>query len=225
MSHQEKQLHILFIATVFALVFSVGCKDKGSQIDESKLVELSTMRAPALPFSMQVPSAWDIAPVEPSPEPSPPPPDTVTESKKVKLTGRLLFSALGTAEDHVAPRLEIFYDPNLPQGTTATDYLEAQRDSNEKAIRQERAGSKSTIQHVEAERSRREGRPTYHVRDEWNFSMGKENITISQESLLLIDIQDETLHGYTLVVTMLKKDLPALKPSIAKMFESIKFKE
>jgi hypothetical protein len=227
MPHQEKQHHIPFTATVFLLVLLVGCKDKGRQIEESKIVDLSTVRAPQLPFSLKVPAAWDIASNEPSPEPAPPPQetDTGTDVKKVKLTGKLLLSALGKADGHVPPRLEVFFDPNLPQGTTATDYLEAQRDSNEKAIRQERTGSKSTIQHVEAERSRREGRPTYHVRDEWSFSMGKESITISQESLLLIDIQDETLNGYTLVVTMLKKDLLALKPSIKKMFESIEFKE
>lgn len=222
---KEKHLCILLLISLSSLPCTVGCK-KNVDANHSKAplkTKLKNIQISDAPFIMQAPTDWEILRVDPPPVPKKPAQDKT--APVIRLTGRLIFAAKGEAKNRVPPRIEIFHDPWFPDGTTASDYLQAQRESNEKAIRQGREGTESIIRHVEAERSRRSGRPTYHVRDEWDFSIGKEQTTISQESLLLIDVQDDFLHGYTVVLTMLKDDLPRLKPVISKMFSSLEFKK
>ena len=222
---QSSTSHSKLFKTCFLVlaIGLVGCKDKkkNAESNNEQAIALKDIQTTNLPFTFQIPASWKPERIELTPMPEPPPATEGTPT--VKLSGRLLFAAKGEAKNRVPPRIEIFHDPFLPEGTTATDYLNAQRQSNEDAIREKREESESSIRHVEAERSRREGRPSYHVRDEWDFAMGAEKTTISQESLLVIDIEDSQLHGYTIVLTMLKDDLPALKKAISKMFRSLRF--
>ncbi len=123
----------------------------------------------------------------------------------------------------VAPMLMILHDPWLPRGTTGVDYLVAQRATNQAVIG-------GNIRHVEAEPSRRQGRPSYHIRDEWKVPgpNGME-AEVSQEALLLLDADANNggrwLHGYAVVITMEKRDLALYEPYVRAILESVGFKD
>jgi hypothetical protein len=101
------------------------------------------------------------------------------------------------------------------------DYLVAQRTSNAVAIG-------ANIRHVEAEPSRREGRPTYHIRDEWNVLAADQSREVSQEALLLLDTattpdNKPAMHGYTVVITMEKVEFEAMQPVVREILGSVRF--
>ncbi len=220
-----------FAAASFTLVLagSIGGLLAGCDDDKKTNVPEDTRPAPPplvgisvpnTPLSLKVPDGWRIS-VETDSK-RPPPPET--PSKEIKLTGRLLMTVREeepTRAGLAAPRFEIFHDPWLPVGTTAADYLRAHRRDNKRAV--------PMIRHVEAERSRRQGRPVYLVRDEWTMRLdGKgavpdKEITVNQESLLLVDTVDGTLHGYAVVATMLKEDRPKMERALYEIMDSIRF--
>ena len=214
---------ILVVAATILAGTLGGCKKSSSKDDDDKrpppppLVGISV---PNSPLSLKVPDGWRILVESNSALPAAPekPPATIA------LTGRLLLTVREeepTRSGLTAPRVEIFHDPWLPVGTTAADYLRAHRIDNKRAV--------PTIQHVEAERSRRQGRPAYLVRDEWAITLdgqGKipdKTIVVSQESLLLVDTIDGTLHGYAVVATLLKEDRPKLERALYEIMDSIRF--
>lgn len=188
-------------------------------------------RVPGAPFELEVPSGWRLEPV--SPEPLPPPPAAppgddagvpasavATSSREpLSLRSRVLLSARAPkheAGSRVSAWLLVQHDPWLPPGTTASDYLAAQRASNRAAV--------ADLRHVEAEFSRRQGRPAYYVRDEWAAPLGQgADQVFSQETLLVIDAEEERLHGYSVTVTLAAEDRPALAPVVRQMLDGLRF--
>jgi hypothetical protein len=215
------------LALLLALITPAGCKKKDEDPIAAIQKSLLNVRVGGTPLEMRVPPDWIVADLDPPPPPERPvAADGGTIEPTIKLTGRLMFSARAPkgarGEGDAAPRLEIFHDPWLPIGTTASDYLDAQRADNERAVREGKGGA-ARIRHVEAERSRREGRPSYHVRDEFTFKVGSERATVSQESLLLIDKLGDDLHGYTVVMTMTGEDLQVLEATRRAVINSVRF--
>jgi hypothetical protein len=111
--------------------------------------------------------------------------------------------------------VEIFHDAYLPTGSTAMDYLRAQRRAQEEVVTKTR--------HLDAEPGRRDGRPTYRVRDEWDLDLGASRASVAQDSLLLVDAANEALHGYAVVVTLMRDDRPALEPVVRAILDSVGF--
>lgn len=218
------------VALVFALA-PLGCKDKGAGGPPDVSDQLVNVRVGGTPLEVRVPKDWDVQDLTPAAVPEKPALKP-GETPKVALTGRLVFKAqakesvAGVAgSSTAAPWMAIFHDPWLPVGTTAQDYLDAQRADNQKAVEQGTEGATTRIRHVEAERSRRQGRPSYHVRDEWLFKIKGQQVTrtVSQESLLLVEKEGEDLHGYTLVISMLKEDADKLDAIRRAIIKSVQF--
>ncbi len=183
---------------------------------------------PGTPLEIKVPEDWRFDDVDPGKLPPAPgggdggsasaAGDKATASGGITLLSRTMLSARAPTSklgERVTAWLIVQHDPWLPEGTTTTDYLEAQRRSNQGAVPE--------LKHVEAERSRRQGRPAYYVRDEWSAPYVDREVTFSQETLLLIDVQDERLHGYAITVTLPKEDRAELAPVIRQMLESVRF--
>jgi hypothetical protein len=185
-------------------------------------MELVGVKPPEAPFELKVPSTWRIEKVDPGKPPKEPKRDAKA-APVVALTGRLLFAVV-EGDGLAAPRLQIFHDPWLPTGTTASDYLAAQRQANEDAVKGGAGAGATEIRHVDAERSRRNGRPAYYVRDEWDLTLGKKAQTVSQESLLLVETTDDSkLHGYAIVVTMKAEDRRKLDGLVREILASVRF--
>jgi hypothetical protein len=184
------------------------------------LPDLVKRRVPDTDIVLSLPKGWLIEMPDPGPRPPPPPGDV----SKIELKTRtLLVARPGTLTPGtlVAPKLEVLEDLWLPLGTTGVDYLVAQRASNAVAIG-------ANIRHVEAEPSRREGRPTYHIRDEWNVLAAQASREVSQEALLLLDTattpdKKAAMHGYTVVITMEKLEFEAMQPIVREILGSVKF--
>lgn len=202
-----------------------GCKKNESAKDGGPSPkappELVNRTVPGTPLELRVPATWTLQPVDPGPAPeAPAKPDGGPPARpQIELRSRTLLSARapeGALGEAGRPWLMVLHDPFLPAGTTSTDYLEAQRASNQGVARME---------HVEAERSRRQGRPTYHVRDEWDAPFGDKQARMSQEALLLIDAEDDALHGYAVVLTLLEEDRKQLATVIDEMFDSVRFED
>ncbi len=199
---------------------SCGKTDEELAPKKGFLDDLVRRRVPDTDLILGLPKGWLIE--MPNPGPMPPP----TKATKVELKTRTLLSARpGTPAPGtlVAPQLLVLEDPWLPLGTTGVDYLVAQRSSNQTVIG-------SNIRHVDAEPSRREGRPSYHIRDEWTVQGGSFSKDISQEALLILD--DVTapdgsaaMHGYTVVMTLEKAEFPRLQPLLREIFASVHFEE
>lgn len=213
------------------LVLCASCKkddedDAEGDAPAEKKEELFRVKGNETPFSFRLPPSWevdkalDIAPVKD------PPAQKEGALPEIELSGRLIFAAQAEKSDGVMapPRLQIFHDPWLPVGTTATDYLKKQRKQNEEAIRKGQEDAVSEIRHVEAERSRREGRPAYYVRDEWDFSAAGQKVTVTQETLLLIEKVEDALHGYALVITLLGDDKKKMGDTVREILDSVSFK-
>jgi hypothetical protein len=215
------------LALAVVLAPAGGCKKKDKDPIATLQKSLLNVRVVGTPLELRVPPDWIVADIDPAKmPPRPVGPDGGPAEPVIKLTGRLMFSARapqGARGDEAAPpRLQIFHDPWLPVGTTARDYLDAQRRDNERAVREGKDGA-ARIRHVEAERSRREGRPSYHVRDEFTYKLGNQRATVSQESLLLIDKLEDDLHGYTIVMTMVDEDLKVLADTRRAVINSVRF--
>ena len=183
-------------------------------------LELVYRQVPGSPLELGVPTTWDIEEVDPGPEPRAPrdggpsaDPTALELRSRTLLSVRAKEGALGSAG---RPWLMVLHDPFLPAGTTSADYLAAQRASNHQAARME---------HVEAERSRRHGRPAYHVRDRWSLALGEREARMSQEALLLLDARDEGMHGYAVVITLLEEDRRKLSRGIEEILGSVRFRE
>ncbi|MFZ9888380.1 MAG: hypothetical protein ACO3JL_12835 [Myxococcota bacterium] len=193
--------------------------------------ELVYRRVPGAPFELEIPSAWKLEPVVPGPLP-PPPAEPATDdggapaatagaasAPPLALQSRVLLSArapVSGAGMRVSAQLLVQHDPWLPQGTTASDYLAAQRASNRAAV--------ADLRHVEAEFSRRQGRPAYYVRDEWAAPLGKDATQVfSQETLLLLDAEDERLHGYSVTITLPIEDRAALAAIVRQILDGLRF--
>jgi hypothetical protein len=122
------------------------------------------------------------------------------------------------AWDRITAWVVALLDPWLPEGTTTSEYLDAQRASNHRVV--------PHMKHVDAEHSRRQGRPAYYVRDEWSAPFGEgEAMVFSQETLLLIDAEEQRLHGYSVTITMAKADREALEPVTRALLGSVRFQK
>jgi hypothetical protein len=184
--------------------------------------ELVRRRVPDSDLVVALPNGWQLEMPDPGPLPPVPAPGS-----PLQLQTRMLVSArpgLPAPGMLVAPWLQVLFDPWLPVGTTGVDYLVAQRASNQVAVG-------TNIRHVDAEPSRRQGRPSYHVRDEWTVKGpdGAERV-MSQEALLILD--DATtpdghvaVHGFTVVITMEKGEFESLQPVVRAILASIVFED
>lgn len=183
--------------------------------------ELINRRVPGTPLEIRIPTTWTIDDVDPGPAPEPPAKDAGPSKarQRIELRTRTMLSARapeGGIDGAAKPWLQVLHDPYLPAGTTSSEYLDAQRAAN---------AAVTKLEHVEAERSRRQGRPSYHVRDEWDAPFGAKTVRLSQEALLLLDAKDDALHGYAVVVTLLKDDYDAMEGVLRQIFESVRFAE
>lgn len=212
------------LAALFALVVVDACNcdapadaPKGPGVDE-----LIVKRVPDTDIVLSLPKGWQIEMPNPGPLPKP-----LAGATKVELKTRLLLEARpgtpfkGTL---VTPILQVLEDPWLPVGTTGVDYLVAQRAANQHTIG-------ANIRHVDAEPSRREGRPTYHIRDEWTVKgPDGQSRDVSQEALLLLDTAQTpdgqpAMHGYTVVITMEKIEFTSMNPTVRAILDSVRFDE
>jgi hypothetical protein len=223
--------HPLLLGLLVPFVLAALACSKSSEITDagpaSRPLELVNVRVKDAPIELRIPKAWEVVDVKADDVPAKAAPTKDGTVPPVSLTNRLLMTvkaASGARGALAAPRMELFHDPWLPIGTSATDYLTAQRAANEAAVKGGTKEAKTLIRHVEAERSRRDGRPSYFVRDEWDLEFKNVRDTISQISLLLVETdQDGELHGYTLVATLLKKDRDALDKTLREIFDSVHF--
>ncbi len=216
---------VCFVLFVGAIVLDgCSCGKKDEEVAPKKFLdELVRRRVPDTDLIVALPKGWLIETPNPGPLPPPGPPST---NPKIELKTRTLLSARpGTPAPGalVAPQLLVLEDPWLPTGTTGVDYLVAQRASNQTALGLD-------IRHVDAEPSRREGRPTYHIRDEWTVRGPNFNKTLSQEALLILDdvkAPDGSagLHGYTVVITLEQTEFQKLQPLVREILASVRFEE
>ncbi len=184
------------------------------------LPELVKRRVPDTALVLKLPKGWLLDMPDPGPLPAP----AGSEVTKIALKTRtLLVARPGSLAQGalVAPTLLVLEDPWLPVGTTGVDYLVAQRASNAQSIG-------ANIRHVDAEPSRREGRPTYHIRDEWTVLAGTQAREMSQEALLLLETATTpdkklAMHGYTVVITMEKLEFAAMQPVVRAIMDSVHF--
>ncbi len=176
-------------------------------------------RVPNTDLVIALPKGWSVEGKNPGPLPAVP-----TEQKKIELNTRTLLEAgpgSPTPGTLVAPKLIVLEDPWLPLGTTGVDYLVAQRAANHDVIG-------TDIRHVDAEPSRRQGRPSYHIRDEWTVRGPTFSKDISQEALLLLDDVKapggaSMLRGYTVVITLEKSEFQKLQPVVREILASVVF--
>lgn len=198
----------------------VDDKPKEPERPKVPLPELVKRRVPDTDIVIALPKGWQIEMPNPGALPPPPGPDV---TKIVLKTRTLLVARPGTLAPGtlVAPKLEVLEDPWLPVGTTGVDYLVAQRASNSTTIG-------ANIRHVDAEPSRREGRPAYHIRDEWTVLAANQSREMSQEALLLLETattpdKQAAMHGYTVVITMEKLEFDAMQPVVREIISSVRF--
>ena len=179
-------------------------------------------KVPGTNLLVPVPNGWIVDVTEPGPRPAP---AAVPDDAVVPLHTRTLLSARPAAPTPgmlVAPALLVLEDPWLPIGTTGVDYLVAQRHSNQAVLGDH-------VRHVEAEPTRRDGRPAYHVRDAWTVDGDNEtHRDVSQEALLLIDAQAMPdgatgLVGYTVVLTLEQAERDALDPILRGVLSGVHF--
>jgi hypothetical protein len=219
--HSIVPSRLLALSLLSAMVFH-GCTcGKGDEPPPLRHNDdLVRRRVPDSEMILAVPKGWLIEMPDPGPLPAPPPPGT-----KIELRTRVLLSARpGTPAPGmmVTPLLLVLEDPWLPVGTTGVDYLVAQRASNQTVIG-------TNIRHVDAEPSRRQGRPSYHVRDEWNVTgPGGADRVISQEALLILDDAiapdgSTGVHGYTVVITLEKGEFERMQPLVREILASVVF--
>ncbi len=182
--------------------------------------DLVKRRVPDTEMVVGIPKGWQIDMPNPGPLPEPP----AAGSPIVLKTRTLLQARPGTPAPGmlVTPLLLVLEDPWLPLGTTGVDYLVAQRAANQSVIG-------TNIRHVDAEPSRRQGRPSYHVRDEWNVKGpdGSERV-LSQEAILVLDDAiapdgGAAVHGYTVVITLEKLEFETMQPLVRDILESVVF--
>lgn len=217
------------IVVVSAIVVVAGlqgpactCEDapEGGGPAAPKVDELIVKRVPDTNIVVSLPKGWLVEMPNPGPLPKPDPAQT-----KVMLQTRTLLEARpgtpfkGTL---VTPLLQVLEDPWLPVGTTGVDYLVAQRAANQQVIG-------ANIRHVDAEPSRREGRPTYHIRDEWTVK-GPDGTSrdVSQEALLMLETATTpdggpAMHGYTVVITMEKVEFASMQPTVRAILDTVRF--
>lgn len=198
-----------------------GKADDAPTLPQRPLDELVRRRVPDCDLIVALPKGWLVEMPDPGPLPDPPP-----AGSPIALRTRTLLSARpGTAAPGmlVAPHLLVLEDAWLPIGTTGVDYLVAQRAANQTVIG-------TNIRHVDAEPSRREGRPSYHIRDEWTVEAAGNQREVSQEALLILD--DATMpdggagvHGYTVVITLEKSEFATMQPLVREILASVQFEE
>jgi hypothetical protein len=222
---------VALCSTMAMTLVSAAACSKGAELTDAgpaaRPLELVNVRVKDAPIELRIPKTWEVVDVKTTDVPAKPAPAKDGAVPPVSLTNRLMMTVKaesGARGALAAPRMELFHDPWLPIGTSATDYLTAQRTANEAAVKGGTKESTTVIRHVEAERSRRDGRPSYFVRDEWDLEFQNARDTISQISLLLVETdKDGELHGYTLVATLLKKDRDALDKTLREIFDSVHF--
>lgn len=184
--------------------------------------DLVVRRVPDTNLVLSLPKGWHADMPDPGPLPKP-----LADATKIQLqTRKLLEARPGTPFPGtlVTPLLQVLEDPWLPVGTTGVDYLVAQRTANQAVIG-------ANIRHVDAEPSRREGRPTYHIRDEWTVKgPDGQSRDVSQEALLLLETAttpdgQPAMHGYTVVITMEKIEFKSMQPVVRAILNSVRFDE
>ena len=197
-----------------------GCKcGKAEEAPAHPLDTLVRRRVPDSEMVLGIPKGWGVEMPNPGPLPAPPPPNTPIALKtRTLVVARPGGPAPGML---VPPTLQVLEDAWLPVGTTGVDYLVAQRGANQAVIGQ-------NIRHVDAEPSRRDGRPTYHIRDEWTVEVGTDRRDVSQEALLILDDAiapdgSAGVHGYTVVITMEKREFADLQPLVRQILASVVF--
>lgn len=238
---RAKPLVVLLVASLLAPLCAASCKRGKGAPDAGPEEPLVLRRVPDAPLVMAVPKSWsiEIPDVPPLLQPDAgPAPAEAADGGAAAVDGGARTGVEAAAAAYpmrtrtllvarppepregslVRPMLMVLHDPWLPKGTTAVDYLVAQRASNQAAV--------GSIQHVDAEPSRRDGRPAYHVRDEWSVDgPGGMQAKVAQEALLLLDSDGAWLHGYAVVLTMEKRDLPAYERDLRRVLESVRFKD
>ena len=213
-----KHRRLLLALSFFTLLGACRCGKKVEAPTSTTvaLPELQPKRIPDSDLVLSLPKGWLVE----LPRAAAVPDEPKTYPTKIELkTRKLLEARPGTpaANTLVPPILLVLHDPWLPVGTSAVDYLQAQRQSNQAVIG-------TAIRHVDAEPSRRGGRPTYHIRDEWTVT-GKDGAVteVSQEALLLVEAQKAGLDGYTVVITLEKKEFETFQPVVRAILDSVRF--
>jgi hypothetical protein len=219
------RLHRVLAVALGLVIVVDGCRcgkdEEPARPVRLSLDELVPRRVPDTDLVVALPKGWLVAMPNPGPLPPAPPPGSKIELR----TRTLLVAGPGTPAKGtlVAPKLQVLEDAWLPVGTTGVDYLVAQRAANQAVIGQ-------NIRHVEAEPSRRQGRPSFHVRDEWTVNVGTMTRGVSQEALLLLNDAvapdgSAGMHGYTVVITLEKSEFDAMQPLIRDIYASVRFEE
>jgi hypothetical protein len=187
---------------------------------------LSKKRVPGTSLALALPKSWEVKMEDPGP--LPPKPTGPVDITSLKLNTRTLLQARPgqPGPGHlVAPMILVLEDPWLPLGAGAVDYLVAQRAANAAVIG-------SAVRHVDAEPSRREGRPAYIIRDEWTVpgKTPEDARDLTQDALLILeavapanDSEQPGLHGYTVVVTMEKSEREGLDKLVRAVLDSVEF--
>jgi hypothetical protein len=201
---------------------ATACKKGGDEAAEEAKKERAPLvgrAVPGTPLTLKIPEDWKLDAIKPEPLAEAPAADGTKEP--LELVSRTVLSArapTSKAGDRITARLLVLHDPWLPEGTTTSEYLDAQRASNHRVV--------PHMMHVDAERSRRQGRPAYYVRDEWSAPFGEgEAMVFSQETLLLIDAEEQRLHGYSVTITMAKADHEELAPVMRELLDSVRFQK
>ena len=222
MSHLLLSRIVVVPALVVALAHGCTCEDapSGDGPQAPKVDDLIVKRVPDTNIVVSLPKGWLVEMPNPGALPKPDP----TQTKVVLQTRALLEARPGTPFKGtlVTPLLQVLEDPWLPVGTTGVDYLVAQRAANQQVIG-------ANIRHVDAEPSRREGRPTYHIRDEWTVK-GPDGTSrdVSQEALLMLETATTpdggpAMHGYTVVITMEKIEFASMQPTVRAILDTVRF--
>jgi hypothetical protein len=202
--------------------------ERGSRIDAAAPPPVEFSAIPGTPLQWRLPAAWTVRAPEATPVVGQAP--SAAGSPAVEDAGRasvdagdvlgntvLVASGVRSGDGSTTtqpPRVEVYLDSGLRKGTTLSDYLIANRQSQTRAL------GDIAIRHLEVEPIRRAGRAGFHLRDAFDVPLpqgGK--APVSQQAVLLLDGD----RGYVVVVTLLEDELPRHLEEIRTWLGSIRF--
>ncbi len=203
--------HLLGWTVLLMLAGGLACKDRPAAVDAGPPPR-PCLGVPGTPLCWRLPPGWSVSlappkPIEQSASATQPGGSGAEDAGPVEDGGVLLLDtellASGRRKDPTAkslhpPRVEV-YRSTLPTGSTSTDFLVANR------LSQQRVLGGIRVRHLEVEPIRRDGRHGFHVRDAFDVPLPQGGqAPVSQQAVLLIDGRN----GYVVVVTLLEDELP-----------------
>lgn len=226
-TYDQRRQHLLLVGVLISLLGLAACKNSDKPQDGTT-APTSCRPIPNTPLCWKLPTGWSVEAAVSQGEESQGPKsaiqtalpdaglvDNAIAKEMVLLDTRLLAQGRGPQKLGALLQAKVeVYQSELAPGTSATDFLAANRLAQQKAL------SQAPIRHLEVEPVTQQKRRGFIVRDAFDVPVGpQKKIPVSQQALLLVDKQK----GYVLVITMLKEDLMPQLPVLRAWLQSVRF--